>query len=559
MSMTAGLSDEWVPVLPGTDGIVALAMANVIMQEGLADTAFINAWTNVSADKLSKHLSQFTPEMAEKESGIKADVIKRIAMEFATEKPATVFSYRGASSHTNGTDTERACMLLPIITGNVEVKGGYCLPRRIQWDDVKPVPPAPAKQVASIKGALFPHAAKSGTANVGVLFNYNANPAHSAAAAPYWREALKDEKAVPFLVSIATHMSETAALSDIVLPEATYLERNEPVTSASSLFPWLGVRTPISKVPAEVRELKVILRDIVHNLDKEGNLGMKQYWDFQKPEEWLAKCVDSVPGIKEDGGFDTVKDNGLWPSYGTLDNKTGKVLDKDGKPLKAAYGKYKKAGFATASKKIEIHSESLQKRGLPSLPGWQKAGNLAVVQGKEKESFAFITFKTAYQAGLVTGNNKYLAEKDHHNHCLINKKTATTMGIKDGDLIRVVSPVGYIVTKARVTQSIHPQVVAMAGGRGHNAVGRVSRMESHNKPGWVASAEDRDVRFNLWWVDKGVNPNEIMPLFVDQMSGSSATSFVVNVEKAKAGDNYGDVKTEAALHEAFFKKAAESL
>ena len=55
------------------------------------------------------------------------------------------------------------------------------------------------------------------------------------------------------MVSIATHMSETAALADIVLPEATYLERNEPVSSPSSLFPWLAVRSPIAKLPDEVR------------------------------------------------------------------------------------------------------------------------------------------------------------------------------------------------------------------------------------------------------------------------------------------------------------------
>lgn len=559
LSMTAGLSDEWVPLLPGTDGLVALAMANVIMQEGLADTAFINAWTNIPADKLAKHLSQFTLEMAEKESGIKADVIKRIAIEFASEKPATLFTHRGASSHVNGTDTERACMLLPIITGNVEVEGGYCLPRRIQWDEVSPVPPTPNRQALGSGAGLFPQAARSGKAKVGVLFNYDANPAHSAAAAPYWRDVLKDEKAVPFLVSITTHMSETAALADIVLPDASYLECSEPVSCPSSLFPWLGVRTPLSQAPGEVRELKVILRDIVHALDKDGSRGMKKYWAFEDSAEWLAKCLDSIPRLKADGGLDTVKDNGLWPSYGTLDNKTGKVLDKDGKRLKAEYGKHKKAGFATASKKIEIYSESLKKLGQSPLPTWQKAGNLAVAAGKEKDSFVFITFKTAYQGGLATGNNKYLAEKDHYNHCLVNKKVATQMGIKDGDLVRVVSPVGYIVTKARATQSIHPQVVAMAEGHGHSAVGRVAQMDPRHKPEWVESAEDIDVRFNLWWEDKGVNPNEIMPFFVDPASGNAATSFVVTIEKAKDGDKYGDVKAELALHEAFFKKAAETL
>jgi len=318
----------------------------------------------------------------------------------------------------------------------------------------------------------------------------------------------------------------------------------------------LGVLTPIEKLPDEVREMKVILRDIIHTLDKDDSLGMKRYWDFQDAEEWLVKCVESIPRLKEDGGLDTVRDNGLWPEYGTLDNKTGKVLDKEGKSLKAEYGIHKKAGFATASKKIEIYSEALQKRGLSPLPTWQKPGNLAIAQGKEAGAFTFVTYKTAYQAGLATENNKYLVEKDHHNHCLINKKSAAAMGIKDGDLIRVVSPVGYIVTKAQATQSIHPQVIAMAGGRGHSAVGRIARKASRNKPEWVASAEDRDIRYNLWWEDKGVNANEIIPFFADPLSGCAATSFAVNVEKAKAGDNYGDIKTDIALHEAFYTKAA---
>lgn len=559
LSMTAGLSDEWVPVLPGTDGLVALAMANVIMQEGLADTAFIDAWTNVQADALAKHLAQFTLEMAERESGVKADVIKRLAIEFASEKPATVFSYRGASSHANGTDTERACMLLPIITGNVEIKGGYCLPRRIQWDEIQPVPPLPAKQTAHAESGLFPYAAKTGRIRIGVLFNYNSDPAHSAAAAPYWREVLKDKNTVPLFVSIATHMTETAALADIVLPEASYLERNEPVAGASTLFPWVGMRTPMTKAPGEVREPKVILRDIVHALDKEGGRGMKRYWDFGNPEEWLSKSLDSIPGLKAEGGLGAMRGKGLWPDYGTLDRKTGKVLAKDGKPPKAEYGRHRKAGFATASKKIEIHSKELAGQGQPALPTWRKAENLAVAQGKEKESFTFITYKTAYQAGSATSNNKYLAEKDHHNHCLINKKAATALGLGDGDLIRVASAAGYLVTRARVTQSIHPQVVAMAAGRGHSTVGRVARLAPRKQPEWGAAGEDIDIRYNLWWEDKGVNPNEIMPFFPDPASSGTTMAFAVSIEKAKPGDRYGDVKTDLALHEAFFKKAVESL
>ncbi|MDH5572617.1 MAG: molybdopterin-dependent oxidoreductase, partial [Gammaproteobacteria bacterium] len=140
LSNTAGRSDEWIPVFPGSDGIVALAMANVIMQNGLADTGFIDRWTNYTSSKLAKHLAQFTPVMAEQASGILAADIQRIALEFASAKPATVFSQNGVSYHQGGIDGEAACLLLAIITGNIDNKGGACLPRRFDMALLQPAP-----------------------------------------------------------------------------------------------------------------------------------------------------------------------------------------------------------------------------------------------------------------------------------------------------------------------------------------------------------------------------------------------------------------------------------
>ena len=558
LSMTAGLSDEWIPLIPGTDGLVALAMANVIMQEGMADTAFINAWTNVTADQLAKHLSQFDLEMAERESGVSAATIRRIAMEFATQKPATLFSYRGASSHANGTDTERACMLLPIITGNVEIKGGYCLPRKISWEEINPVPPPTKASAAKGTSAMFPYAVKNGDAKIGVLFNHYANPAYGAPASSYWRDALIDQAAIPFIVSVGTHMSETAMLSDLVLPDAMYLERNEPVSSPSSLFAWVGARTAVAPSPGDARELKVVLRDIIRELDRDGAKGMKRYWEFESSEEWLEQCLESIPGLKADGGLDAIKDNGLWPTYGTLDNKSGKVMDPDGKPLIAEYGKYKPAGFSTPSKKIEIRAGGGKAAAKSGMPGWKKAANLAIAEGQQKQSLYFVTFAMSHGGGVAADNNKYLAEKDHRNHCLVNKETARELGIADGELVRVVSPVGYLVTRAHATQSIHPRVLGMAGGHGHKAVGRVAQAQPRGQKQWGASGEDPDVHFNLWWEDQGVNPNDIMPFFADPLSGSASMAFVARIEKARAGDRYGDVQSDMALHEAFFKTAASS-
>ncbi len=128
----------------------------------------------------------------------------------------------------------------------------------------------------------------------------------------------------------------------------------------------------------------------------------------------------------------------------------------------------------------------------------------------------------------------------------------------DGELVRVVSSVGHLVTHLHATQSIHPRVVAMARGHGHKAIGRVAQAQPRHAPEWGAATEDPDVHFNLWWEDRGVNPNEIMPFFADPASGSAAMAFVVRLEKAHPGDRYGDIQSDVALHEAFFKKAARS-
>ena len=107
LSHTAGNSEEWFPATPGTDGVVALAMANVIVNNKLHDQQFVQRWLNMPTSQLAQYLSKYTPEMAEKISGIAAADIERIAREFAINQPAVAISGRGVSSHFNGVYNER--------------------------------------------------------------------------------------------------------------------------------------------------------------------------------------------------------------------------------------------------------------------------------------------------------------------------------------------------------------------------------------------------------------------------------------------------------------------
>ncbi len=585
LSNTAGRSDEWFPIFPGTDGIVALAMANVIMQEGLYDREFLDTWTNYPADKLKEHLGRYTPEMAERYSGMSAKDIRRIAVEFATAKPATTYTYRGPAKHLYGSYNERATMLLPIITGNIEVRGGYCLPRGMGYNQPQPKPPGakepsylstpPDYPLAEHKvSQLVPFWIKEGKQKISVYFNYMSCEAFTNPAASYWQEVLSDEKLIPFSVTFSNQMNETTNLMDVVLPDASFLERHDPESMPSSLWPWVGIRQPVIKPLGESIEFREVLKMIVQKVDPDGSRGMRKYWEFKDGEDYLRQQFDGIAGLKEVGGYDFLKENGVWPIYGKLDPATGKIADKNGLPIEPEYGLHRKEdpngkvkmngksykGFGTSDGKIHIYVDEYEKYGFNPLPvfkphpwHWNEDGTSKL---KGPEEMVMTTFKWNVQTQSRTQNIKLLSEIVHSNHAWINAATAGKLGIKNNDLIRITSPVGYMVTKARVTQGINPRVIAVSNTLG-SKFGRVATGRKDAAPGMWGDIPDPELK-DLWWTTEGVNPNVIIPVSADPIGGSQGWyDTVVKVERAKAGDKFGDVKADNARHFEFYKQTMD--
>lgn len=575
LSNTAAKSDEWFPIFPGTDGIVALAMANVIMNEGLAKVDFINKWTNYSADKLAKYLEQYTPEMAEKYSGVAAKDIRRIAIEFASVKPATTYTYRGPCKHLYGSYNERCTMLLPIITGNVEKKGGYCLPRGMGYGQPGPSPHGgkepsflsspPDFPLAEHKVShLVPFWIKEGKQKISVYFNYMSCEAFTNPAASVWREVLMDEKLIPYSVTFSNQMNETTVLMDMILPDCSYLERHDPESMPSSLWPWVGLRQPVIKPLGEAVEYREILKKIIHKIDPDGSRGMKKYWEFKDGEDYLKQ---QFKGVVPD--WEQFKKDGVYPIYGNLDPATGKIVGKDGREIKAEFGipykedpkgkidvdGKKRTGFGTSDGKIHIHVSEYEKYGFNPLPvfkahpwHWNKDGSSKL----GSDEMILTTFKWNVHVQSRTPNLKWLNEIVNDNPAWINKATADKLGVKNGDLIRITSPVGYMVTKAKVTEGIHPRVVAVSNTMG-TKFGRYATANKKSGPGQWGAADDPDIK-NIWWKPEGVNLNAIVPAVADPIGGSQGWyDTVVTVMPAKPGDKFGDVKADNAKHFEIYK------
>ncbi len=542
MSNTAGRSDEWIPLFPGSDGIVALAMSNVILKEGLADTAFINNWTNYEAENLAKSLSTFTPEMAEKASGVSAKLISKIAREFAGVKPATVLSQNGVTYHQNGIDSETACLLLAVVTGNIDNKGGYCLPRHFEIPQPQPAP----EQTGSLTRRLnhtFPFELKDGEHQVQVLLNHMSNPVYSSPAASIWRETLEDEKLIPYIVDFSPFMSETSDYADIILPDVVAVERDDVASSPTALLPWASMTIPAGKHRCSPMDVRMVLKKVVEQLDPYNQRGMKEFWEFQDTEKWVRSQIEATDGMR--GAYKKLKKKGVWPAYGKIDPDTRQIVKK-GVPVKAEYQTYLKNGFATPSGKIELPA-----------PAWSENEQLAQVRSEGKsDQFVLVSFKIAFHTLSLTSNLKYLAELWHANPLWINKNTALEQGIGDGELVRISSEAGYMVTKAWLTQGIHPQVVGLSTSVGRTSYGRVSKANPEAKALFAkAGQHDEDIDHNLWWRDSGVNPNDIIPVSIDSASGVQTwNDTVVTVSAAKPGDKYGDIEADNEQHMAIYKR-----
>jgi thiosulfate reductase / polysulfide reductase chain A len=311
-SATASVSDEFYAVRAGTDGSICMAMAHVIVKEGLANRAFWDRWSNLAFADLEKHVEPFTPEFAEAESGVPAADIRRLAIQFAQAAPnCLTLINRGITKHYNGAHAGRSARLLDILVGNIGKPGGFGITTRsawkgewgqdglpvCDWPEPRPTPPAawtpgtkmfetlpkevqervkafpkawqdkyygelytPSEyplswqwQVMRVGQMVYPYL-KEGRAKIDTYISYTFNSAYNFPEANFAEQVLKDESLIPFHVAIDVVMSETSALADIILPETTAFERWDPqVTNAYELVPFTGIRQPLHAPLGEAR------------------------------------------------------------------------------------------------------------------------------------------------------------------------------------------------------------------------------------------------------------------------------------------------------------------
>lgn len=547
LSNTAGRSDEWWAPNPGSEGAIALAMGNTIMGANQFDREFLDNWCNINAEALKAWLEPYTPEWAEKISGVPAADIRRLALEFAAARPrCAAFTNRGSGAHYNGFNNDRAVVMLNAIVGSVGQEGGYCYteePTRVPgrtFPDVQPQPPRPTRKSILENPPEWPLANKWQRMRVGqVVYDYIKDGraklqvylSYTVSTPTTWPEGrsvavdvLKDETLIPFHACSDIIYSEQAHYADLILPDATYFERwGFDTRNNMELRDYVTLRQPVVPPPAEC----VSFVDSMIQIGRRLGPDLAKYFPFEDHEEWIKLRCQALGKVVGEDGFEYMKKHGVWqdttkPKYyglyswaipardmeaARIDEATGIIYRKaaDGVEQKIGLMVGGKAcrGFQTPSRKFSIYHEDIvqaaKQVGLED-DGMPRYVPVPAFESMTDEQLHLVSFKWNVHTQARTASQKYLTEIVHHNPLWINAATAGRYGIRTGDLVEITTfrprghtykatgeKIGSAVVAAYVTEGIHPRVIAMSNSLGQHYQGRVATARPgsrQNLPAW---------------------------------------------------------------------------
>jgi anaerobic selenocysteine-containing dehydrogenase len=373
LSNTASMADFWLPTYPGSEGAVLLAMAKVILDEGLADLDYVEKWTNwrqYMADRraaedrsfssfvtaLKEEYAGYTPAFAEAESGVPRDRIVEVARLVGRARGAFASHvWRGtAAGNLGGWQVARALQLLTVLTASFGTRGGTS-PHA--WNKYKPVfweEPPGQKQWNELlfpkewplshyeMSFLLPHFLKEGRGKLDVYFTRVYNPVWTNPDGLTWMEVLRDESLVGLHATLTPTWNETAIFADYVLPMGLGGERHDIQSQETHSGRWVSFRQPVLRAarerlgesvrfsyetnPGEVWEEDEFWIELSWRIDPDGALGIRRWFEspYRSGEKltvrdyyrWIFE--NAVPGLPEAAArqgltpFDYMSRNGAF-------------------------------------------------------------------------------------------------------------------------------------------------------------------------------------------------------------------------------------------------------
>jgi thiosulfate reductase/polysulfide reductase chain A len=565
VTTTGAAADHLLLVKPGTDGALALAIAHVILTEGLWDRSFvgdfndgINAfragqtvdparfterWTRGLIEWWNAVVKDATSDWAAEITTLPAKHILTIARDFGSTRPAMAIFERGPTTHTNAIYNGMAIHALNALVGAMYAVGGLMNQMSVPYAKLPWNPDDYMDEIAkaaeehhmpridhahSADGPLWsnqiqgiPDYHMAGDPyKLDTLMFYLTNPIFSTPDCTRWEKALQDI----FVIETSPFPSETSYFADLVVPDTTYLERwQDAPTYPNKGWPQTGIRVPAIEPIHDCKTFGNTLIEIGKRIDGPMAKYYEQVGDVTNILKALAKGFEDHPGDNGVNSFETWVEKGVWYKKPYLWRQiSGEFFEWDGvdyrKPMTEEDVKAKL--LKTPSGKFELKSSALEaiadfvndKLGVPKdrvgFPQW-----LPPTYSGTGDLF-LVTPKTAMHAEGRSANLPhaialYQPVSGGRNEIFLemHPRPAKERGIRNGDLVRITTSLGSIEVRVHITPAARPDTIILPYGFGHWAQGR-------------------------WAKGRGANSASIIPNVSDPISGlTSNYSCLVTVEK----------------------------
>ncbi|MGA7979440.1 MAG: molybdopterin-dependent oxidoreductase [Chromatiaceae bacterium] len=573
LSHCASKADEWIPVRPGKDPVLILAMAKVLIDEGLIDEAFLTTYTNApdlvgdegrllrdkdgnplvwdTATNMAKpytagvvpalkgvykvdgkqrktafqvlvdSLAEVTPEYAQEVADVPAETVRRTALAFGKAamigatvvmdghslryRPVAVHTFRGLAAKEYGVQNWRAGLVLQMLVGNVDAVGGlnlhsvYHKPAYLEPSECE----YPPSRVDLQQSVFFPHSTHNICQQVALtvldpkgfgleyvpemqIFYGTNRPFSTSETAKQFAALAKTYNVVIDIV-----MTENATMADIVLPDLTFLEAwHLSPTRYTPQAKHTAIRQPV----ANVYNIPHDAYSVLWELSK--RLGMRDDYIEAINKAWGLKTYPLEPG-RDYQDRETVeliwkeKTKGLDFQYAIDHGFKGKMLSVEDTYLKGVEDKFKgpdkpkmffyadqlPGSFAKIKETAKKHDlkgidPAVYEIALSPLPRKEHAFPTPHREAKDYP-FYLITYKRMYrnQSGNTSLNPilNALGPDTDTNFVLINRATAQSLGVAQGDFLIVESRIGKVKGAAKLTEGIRPDTVAVSYNYGQQS------------------------------------------------------------------------------------------
>ncbi|ULO04378.1 thiosulfate reductase PhsA [Campylobacter sp. RM12651] len=483
-SVVAAKADEWLPIKPGTDVAFLMALIHIWLRDEKYDKEFVNEYC-IGLDELKASVKDTSPKWQESITGISADTIERIADEIYKAAPKVVIDWGHKTTTTYAEyQRTRAIAIANALMGNYEKKGGIHTSKntntlnKIIGEDIFPTLDNPSNVFKVPNTPRIDGAGEVGNKNYfvsrkhGVLmdiapailskkpypikawvntrFNHLVNVANV-------NESLKAINELDFIVSIDIYLNDFSNLADVVLPESSYLERDESIATIGNGY---YMRNKAVEVIGDTKSGFDIFRKLA------SMMKIDELYTYTTIDEYRMQQakgnVDLLANLKKDG-IVTYK----VPSLYLREPKTIKEFAKTYPQIKDKIDSNGELSslinFKTPSKKIELFIEKVE--NLFPTHGCLNTTDYDVFKNHE---FCLTSGKTPIHTNAHTQNIPILNELMSESPVWINETKAKELGFKDGDLVYLENEFGKIQVKLMLTQGIRPDTLFIYHGFGRN-------------------------------------------------------------------------------------------